>query len=258
MKSNILFSLSIALPLVLFGACTDDTDSTDDGAGGHVAGRAGSGGRTGSGGTGGHAGTTGGRAGAMSSAGGDGLAGEGGSSELAGAGGIAGASGAGAEQAGAGGEAGAHAALNDAQILKVLSTANAGEVSVAQVAKPALQNSSVVGFAQMMIEEHSAANGLTLALVSAKHLAPEPSDASESLEADVAAVISTLSKTAPSAFDKVYIHGQVSMHQQVLGLIESRLTPDATDADVKALLVTLRTSVAAHLAAAQTIDAGLP
>ena len=34
--------------------------------------------------------------------------------------------------------------------------------------------------------------------------------------------------------------------------------PDATDADVKSLLATLRTSVASHLSAAQTINAGLP
>jgi len=256
MKSNTLLSLTLVLPLALFAACSSDDDTTNDngGTGGSHAGRAGSasGGRAGAGG---HGGTTGGKGGGTSSAGALGVAGEGGSGEIAGAGGDA------SEEAGAGGaggEGGAVAALNDAQILKVLSTANEGEVSVAQVAKPALQNSAAVSFAQMMIDEHGAANGLTLALVSAKHLAPEPSEVSESLEADVAAVISTLSKTASSAFDKVYINGQVTMHQQVLGVIDGRLVPDARDPNVKALLATLRTSVAAHLTAAQTISATLP
>jgi len=110
----------------------------------------------------------------------------------------------------------------------------------------------------MMIDEHTAANTQTLALVSTKHLAPEASDASESLEADTAELLTTLSNTAPAAFDKVYIDSQVTMHQRVLTLIDSRLVPDASDADVKALLGTLRTSVATHLASAQTISAALP
>ena len=64
-----------------------------------------------------------------------------------------------------GGEGGAAAALNDAQILKVLSSVNSGEVSAAQVAKPSLQSSAIAYYAQMMIDEHSTANERTLALV---------------------------------------------------------------------------------------------
>jgi putative membrane protein len=97
-----------------------------------------------------------------------------------------------------------------------------------------------------------------LALVSSKHIAPEPSNASEMLEADTATVIATLSMTPPAAFDKVYIGSQITMHQQVLSLIDARLLPDASDSDLKALLGTLRTSVATHLSAAQTIDTSLP
>jgi putative membrane protein len=243
MKSNLVLGLALVAPLMLFAGCSEDDDTTNNagGAGGAITGHAGGGGRAGAGGSGGRNGTAGSDT-SIAGAGGD----------LGGAGGGEGG------EAGTGGEAGSPAALNDAQILKVLSTANAGEVSVAQVAKPALQNSAVVSFAQMMIDGHGAANGQTLALVSSKHIAPEPSDASESLEADTAAVISTLSMTTPAAFDKVYIGSQITMHQQVLSLIDARLLPDASDADLKALLGTLRTAVETHLSTAQTINSSLP
>jgi putative membrane protein len=250
MKSNLILGLMLAVPLALFAGCSSDDDTTNDngGAGGAHAGRGGtgSGGRAGSGGK---------------NSGNGGFAGElslGGAAGAAGTGETAGAAGDAAGESGVGGEAGAAATLNDAQILKVLSTANTGEVSVAQVAKPALQNAAALSFAQMMIEEHGAANGQTLALVSSKHLAPEPSEVSESLEADTASVISKLSTTLPAAFDKTYISSQVTMHQQVLNVIDARLIPDASDADVKALLATLRTSVATHLSAAQAINTSLP
>jgi len=247
MKSNLVLGLTLALPLALFAACSSDEDGTNDNGGAGGAGRGGtsSGGHAGSGGR--HSGN-GGFAGELSLGG----AGAGGTGDNAGAGGDA------AGETGAGGEAGAAAALNDAQILKVLSTANTGEVSVAQVAKPALKNSAAVSFAQMMIDEHGMANGQTLALVSSKHIAPEPSEVSESLEADTAAVISELSMTLPAAFDKAYISSQVAMHQEVLNLIDERLVPGASDADLKALLATVRASVATHLSSAQTINASLP
>lgn len=245
MKSNWMIGLMLALPLAAFSACGSDDDTTADngGAGGHSAGgagHAGHGGESGSGAFNNAAGAAG-----EAAAGGEGGNGNSAASGNAGEG-------------GEGGLAGAAARLDDAQIVKVLSTANDGEVMAAQAAKPALQNSAARTFAQMMIDDHTTANGQTLALVSSKHLAPEPSALSDSLEADTAGLLSVLSTTPASMFDKVYIDSQVTMHQKVLGLIDSRLLPSTSDADVKTLLGTLRTSVAAHLSSAQTISASLP
>ena len=48
-----------------------------------------------------------------------------------------------------------HENLTDAQIVKVLSTANNGEISQAQAAMPKLQNAQVRSYAQKMIDEHT-------------------------------------------------------------------------------------------------------
>jgi putative membrane protein len=248
MKLNLIFGLMLAIPVAAFTACDmddGDMDTHGGGAGGASSGRAGAAGRAGQGGsTAGNSGDTAGAAGETTSEGGTGGRAEDGEG--------------GTSSAGEGGEAGAAAALTDGQILKALSTANGGEVMAAQVAKPLLQNGAASNYAQMMIDEHGAANEQTLALVATKHLAPAPSDVSKSLEADAAALLTLLSKTPLAAFDKVYIDSQVAAHGEVLSLIDSRLLPDASDADIKALLSTLRTSVAAHLSAAQTISATLP
>ena len=241
MKRNMVLGLTLAVPLMFFAACGSDDDTASSNGGASGAAVAGNGGNS----------AAGGAAGVTSGGATIGISGAGGDTEAIGTAGNGG-------EAGEGGASGAFASLDDAQILKVLSTANVGEVSVAQVAKPSLQNSAAASFAQMMIDEHTAANGKTLALVATKHLAPEPSDVSGSLEDDATAVIATLSKTPPAAFDKAYMDSQVTMHQKVLSTIDWRLLPSASDADVKALLGALRTSVATHLTEAQTISLSLP
>ncbi|HKO46423.1 MAG TPA: DUF4142 domain-containing protein, partial [Polyangiaceae bacterium] len=159
-----------------------------------------------------------------------------------------------AGEAGAGGET---EVLNDAKVVKVLATVNAGEIAAAQVAQPAAQTVAVKNYAALMITDHSTASAQTLALVGTKHIAPQPSAISEHLEAQGAALLVTLSQTPQADFDKIYIQSQIAMHQEVLTLIDTRLLPDATDADLKALTATIRVTVATHLETARTIFTAL-
>jgi len=147
--------------------------------------------------------------------------------------------------------------LSNGQVVKVLVTANQGEVAAAQAALPAAQTAAVKGFANLMIADHNAANAQTLALVSTNHIAPQDSGLSQQLEGDAAALLLTLSQTPPANFDRVYMQSQITMHQEVLTLIDTQLLPSATDSELKALIMTIRLSVATHLATAQTILATL-
>jgi len=147
--------------------------------------------------------------------------------------------------------------LNNAGVIKVLATLNQGEISAAQAAQPALQQTAVKSFAAMMITDHTAASSQTLALVSTKHIAPEASPVSEHLEQSSAALLATLSQTASADIDRVYMQSQVAAHQEALILLDTRLIPDATDSDLKALATSIRLSVNTHLQMAQSILAAL-
>jgi len=254
MRNNLVYSLMLILPLTVYTACSDDEpDDGNTGGASSSAGRGGAGGRAGAG-NGGKAGDTDtGDAGSGGSPGGGtnaGLAGAAGSPEAAGA---AGAGEAGAGAAGEGGAGGMAATLSDAQVLRVLATANQGEVAVGQLALAGAAVPSVKTFAQTMVTEHSAANVQVLGLVASKHLAPEASPVSEMLDREATEMLAALSQTPTAMFDRAYMEGQVTMHQEVLALLDDQLIPSASDADLKALLATLRMAVATHLVNAQTI-----
>jgi predicted outer membrane protein len=272
------------------GAAGDDT--SEAGNAGSGIGGGGTGGDTGTGGSGGFAGKGGaggtsgaggfaGKGGAGGTSGAGGFAGKGGAGGTSGAGGFAGKGGAGgtsgaggfggtggaaggavggggglggsAGVAGGGGSGGQTAQLSNAQVVKVLATVNEGEVAAAQAAVPSAQAAAVKNYATEMIADHSAANAQTLALVSTKHIAPQPSGVSEHLDDDAAALLATLSQTPQGNFDHVYIQSQVTMHQEVLTLIDTQLLPSASDPDLKALTTSIRISVAMHLQTAQQI-----
>ncbi|HKO48298.1 MAG TPA: DUF4142 domain-containing protein [Polyangiaceae bacterium] len=76
-------------------------------------------------------------------------------------------------------------------------------------------------------------------------------------EAASAALLVTLSRTPQAEFVKSYIQSQISVHREVLTLIDTWLLPDERDAELKALTATIRVSVATHLDAAKMIITAL-
>jgi plastocyanin len=58
-------------------------------------------------------------------------------------------------------------------------------------------------------------------------------------------------------FDKAYVDHEVVYHQQVLDAIDKTLVPNASNAELKALLVKVRPAIAAHLDHAKMLQASL-
>jgi len=262
MKFKAIYGMFLVFPLAAYSACSSSDDTSATGGSGNFGGTAGS--RGGAGGNGGAAGrggsggsSTGGSSTGGSAVGGSSTGGSssGGSSTGGSSAGVAGSE-AGAAGEGTGGTAD-RVQLNDNQIIQILVTANSGEISAAEIAKPRLKVAAAVSFAETMITDHGTAQQQVLALASTKQLAPEKSTISDELDAGAAALLAKLSATPTAMLDSVYMQSQVKMHQEVLALIDTELMPSASDADLKALLTTLRTSVAAHLAQAQTVVAAL-
>lgn len=147
----------------------------------------------------------------------------------------------------------AHQNLTESQVIKVVSTANNGEIKQARTVLPKLKTEEARKYAQMMINEHSANEKKGQTLASSLKLTPQVSGISTSLQKDSDNVVRKLSNsTIP---DKDYMSSQVDVHRKVLNTIEKQLIPNAKNAELKNMLTQTRTAVAKHLKMAEDIVA---
>lgn len=283
MKTHKLFAIAMISLVAAMPGCGGDDD--DDSANGGSAGRT-TGGASARGGAGGSGGTAGSRGGTTQTGSGGvtqtasggtaggaaaGNANRGGATQ-AGFGGVGGDQGGsmsnpggagaggwtqGEAGGGAGGSGGEVAMLTDAQILQIAIVANEGEVAEGEVAAAKASHDTVKAFAQEMIDDHTQAAMDARAVATASGLAPTPSAVSTALEAQAQATIAALNSLAQPQFDPAYMAAQVNAHQSVLVLVNEALLPQAENMDLRAYLVTMRTSVQTHLTAAAQIAADL-
>ena len=152
----------------------------------------------------------------------------------------------------------AHAAgPNDAQIAAIVVTANAVDIDAGKQAETKTQNKDVRAFAQRMVADHAGVNQQAVALVQKLHVTPEDNDTSKSLAKDGAATRTRLAALSGKVFDKAYVDNEVTYHETVLGALDKTLIPNASNAELKALLVKVRPAFVAHLEHAKHIQAEL-
>lgn len=147
----------------------------------------------------------------------------------------------------------AHQNLTESQVIKVVSTANNGEIKQARTVLPKLKTEEARKYAQMMINEHSANEKKGQTLASSLKLTPQVSGISTSLQKDSDNVVRKLSNS--STPDKDYMSSQVDVHRKVLNTIEKQLIPNAKNAELKNMLTQTRTAVTKHLKMAEDIVA---
>lgn len=147
----------------------------------------------------------------------------------------------------------AHQNLTESQVIKVVSTANNGEIKQARTVLPKLKTEEARKYAQMMINEHSSNEKKGQTLASSLKLTPQVSGISTSLQKDNDNVVRKLSNS--STPDKDYMSSQVDVHRKVLNTIEKQLIPNAKNTELKNMLTQTRTAVAKHLKMAEDIVA---
>ncbi|MGN7835612.1 DUF4142 domain-containing protein [Acinetobacter sp. 22323] len=147
----------------------------------------------------------------------------------------------------------AHQNLTESQVIKVVSTANNGEIKQARTVLPKLKTEEARRYAQMMINEHSANEKKGQTLASSLKLTPQVSGISTSLQKDSDNAVRKLSNS--STPDKDYMSSQVDVHRKVLNTIEKQLIPNAKNTELKNMLTQTRTAVAKHLKMAEDIVA---
>lgn len=141
--------------------------------------------------------------------------------------------------------------LTDSQVIKVLSTANNGEIKQAKTALPKLKMDEARKYAQMMINDHSANEKKAQALANRLNLTPQTSTLSTALQNDSDKVVAKLSQS--SVTDKDYMMSQVEVHRKVVTMLDKQLIPNAKNIELKNMLTRTRTAVAAHLKKAEQI-----
>lgn len=141
--------------------------------------------------------------------------------------------------------------LTDSQVIKVLSTANNGEIKQAKTALPKLKMDEARKYAQMMINDHSANEKKAQALANRLNLTPQTSTLSTALQNDSDKVVAKLSQS--SVTDKDYMMSQVEVHRKVVTMLDKQLIPNAKNIELKNMLTQTRTAVAAHLKKAEQI-----
>ena len=146
---------------------------------------------------------------------------------------------------------------NDAQIAQIVVTANQVDIDAGKLAESKATNPDVKAFAQRMVTDHTAVNQSAVALVTKLHVTPEPSATSEALQKGGDANIAALKKLSGAAFDKAYVNHEVAYHEQVLAALDKTLIPDASNAELKALLVKVRPAFVDHLQHAKQLQAQL-
>src|SRR4051794_18761447 len=144
-----------------------------------------------------------------------------------------------------------------AQIASIVVTANQVDIDAGKLAETRGSNADVKKFAQLMVTDHTGVNKQAVALVTRLKVTPQDNDTSKSLKEGGDKNLANLKTLKGAAFDKAYVDHEVAYHQAVLDAIDKTLIPNASNADLKALLVKVRPAFAAHLEHAQHLQASL-
>ena len=147
--------------------------------------------------------------------------------------------------------------VNDAHIASVVVTANQVDVDAGTLAAATTTNNEVKKFARLMVTDHTGVNKQAVDLATRLKITPEDNDTSRSLKAGGEKNVARLKTLKGAAFDKAYVDHEVTYHQSVLDALDKTLVPNASNAELKALLVKVRPAFVAHLEHAKQLQASL-
>lgn len=144
--------------------------------------------------------------------------------------------------------------LTDPEIASVAVTADQIDIDYAMIAKEKASSKAVKEFAATMAKDHQAINDKAVALVTKLGVTPLDNPTTQSLMAGATTTKANLNSLSGAAFDKAYIDNEVAYHKAAIDLVENKLIPDASNADLKALLESALPLFKEHLAHAEMVQ----
>jgi len=155
------------------------------------------------------------------------------------------------------GSAGYAERVDDAQIASIVVTANQVDIDAGKLASSMAANGDVKKFGEQMVTDHTGVNKQATELVTKLKVTPQDNPTSASLKSGGAENVANLKKLKGAAFDKAYVDHEVAYHQQVIDALDKTLIPNASNAELKALLVKVRPAFVAHLEHAKHVQSSL-
>lgn len=144
--------------------------------------------------------------------------------------------------------------LTDPEIASVAVTANQVDIDYAKIAEKKSKDAEVIKFAQTMAKDHQAVIDKAVALVTKLKVTPVDNAVSKSLKAGELKTTKLLNSKSGKAFDKAYIDNEVAYHKAVIETVENVLIKDATNKELKDLLISAVPLFKAHLAHAEMVQ----
>ena len=145
------------------------------------------------------------------------------------------------------------AADRDEDFVKDIAQASEVEIATSKVALTKATNAEVKAFAQMMIDDHTAASAELGALVKSKNAEWPPDDVKFKEKKQKHEDLDTLSG---AEFDKEYLDDMIDDHESVLARV-GRQTNSGKDAEIKAFATKMQPKLMAHLKMARDLKAKL-
>ena len=136
-----------------------------------------------------------------------------------------------------------HRRPTDAQIAAIVVTANQVDIDAGHqcgASRTPTDVRDVKTFATLMVTDHTAVNKAATDLAGRLHLTPEDNATAQSLKKGGEDNVAHLKTLSGAAFDRAYVDHEVAYHEAVLSALDTTLIPNATNADLKALMVKVR------------------
>jgi putative membrane protein len=148
-------------------------------------------------------------------------------------------------------------AVNDAQIASIVVTANQVDIDAGKLAAERASRPEVRKFGELMVTDHTGVNKAAVDLATKLQVTPQDNPTSQSLKAGGDKNLANLKTLKGAAFDKAYVDQEVAYHAAVIDAVDKVLIPNASNAELKALLVKVRPAFVAHLEHARKVQASL-
>jgi putative membrane protein len=134
-----------------------------------------------------------------------------------------------------------------AKIAGVASVSNMSEIQPSQLALTKAQHPQVRQYAQRMIDEHTRLEAGMQAMLKQKGVTAEHNGHSYQKQQNLGPMTRELNAASGRDFDRLYMSHQVASHMSTLHALDTTLIPQATDAQMKAMLQSqVRPAVAQH------------